>query len=114
MTTGLPTSRVVNVSISLTPAAASYTNINSLLILGDSNVIDTKVRMRSYGALAEVAADFGQNAPEYAAAALFFGQKPTPTQLYIGRWAKVATAGILGVSIVVAAAILGGLIAALH
>ncbi len=95
MTTGLPTSRVVNVSISLTPAAASYTNINSLLILGDSNVIDTKVRMRSYGALAEVAADFGQNAPEYAAAALFFGQKPTPTQLYIGRWARTATAGLL-------------------
>lgn len=95
MTTGLPISRVVNVSVSLTPAAASYANINSLLILGDSNVIDTTTRMRSYGTLSGVASDFGTTAPEYLAAALFFGQTPAPTQLYIGRWARTATSGLL-------------------
>ena len=95
MTTGLPTSRVVNVSISLSPAAAAYANINTLLIVGDSNVIDTKTRIRSYGQLSDVAADFGINAPEYAAATLFFDQSPTPTNLLIGRWARTATSGLL-------------------
>lgn len=95
MTTGLPTSRVINVSVTLTPAGASYENINTLLIIGDSDVIDTQTRLRSYGELEEVAADFGSSAPEYLAATLFFGQTPTPTQLYIGRWARTATAGLL-------------------
>lgn len=95
MTVGLPTSRVVNVSVSLTPAGASYENINTLLILGDSNVIDTLTRIRTYGELSEVAADFGSNAPEYLAATLFFDQSPTPTSLYIGRWARTATSGQL-------------------
>ena len=95
MTTGLPTTRVINVSWSLTAAAASYANINTLLIVGDSPVIDTKQRIRSYAAALAVAADFGSNAPEYKAALTFFAQMPTPQQLYIGRWARTATPGQL-------------------
>lgn len=95
MTTGLPTTRVINVSWSLTAAAASYANINTLLVLGDSPVIDTTQRIRSYASALAVGADFGNTAPEYLAAVSFFSQTPTPRQLYIGRWARTATAGQL-------------------
>lgn len=93
MTTGLPVSRLITASVNLTPAGAQYANIETLLLLGDSPVIDTLTRIRSYDTLAGVAADFGTSAPEYAAAQLFFGQSPQPTQLYIGRWARTATSG---------------------
>lgn len=95
MTTGLPVSRIVNVNVVLSPQAAAFANFNSLLIVGDSNIINTAQRIASYGSITEVAAAFGTNAPEYKAALLFFSQLPTPSQLYIGRWAQAAVAGIL-------------------
>lgn len=95
MTTGLPVSRLISVSVNLTPLGAQAFNFDSLLVVGDSNVIDVSERIRSYASLTEVATDFGGSAPEYTAAALFFGQSPAPEQLYIGRWAQVATAGLL-------------------
>jgi len=94
MSVGLPVSLLINVQVNQAPAAAQYANLNSCLIIGDSNVIDTKQRIRSYSSLAQVATDFGTTAPEYLAATLFFSQSPQPTQLYIGRWAKTATSGI--------------------
>lgn len=95
MPTGLPVSRLINVDIVLSPVAAQFQNLQSLLIVGDSDVIDTAERIRSYGMLDDVAADFGTSAPEYLAADLFFSQKPQPRQLYIGRWAQGATHGRL-------------------
>jgi hypothetical protein len=95
LNTGLSVNDVVSVSVSLAPTAAQQRNFGSLLILGDSPVIDTVSRMRSYTGLAEVAADFGGTAPEYLAASLFFGQTPQPQQLYIGLWAKAAQSGRL-------------------
>jgi len=92
---GLSLNDVVNVSVSLTPTAAQQRNFGSLLILGDSQVIDTTQRMRLYTSLAGVAGDFGSSAPEYSAAALFFGQSPQPAQCYVGRWASTATPGVL-------------------
>jgi hypothetical protein len=93
--TGLSLNDVVNVSVSLTPTAAQQRNFGSLLILGDSQVIDTQQRMRLYTSLAGVAGDFGASGPEYSAAALFFGQSPQPAQCYVGRWASAATPGVL-------------------
>lgn len=95
MTTGLSTKRVINVSWSLSSAAASYENIDTCLILGDSDVIDTHERMRSYDDLPDVAGDFSATDPEYLAAQIFFAQTPTPESLFIGRWARTATAGQL-------------------
>jgi len=95
MTTGLPITNLVNVSASLTPLGASYLNLQTLLIIGDSNVIDTYQRIRLYSSLSGVAGDFGTTAPEYLAATIFFDQSPTPTALYIGRWAKTASHGVL-------------------
>lgn len=95
MTAGLPVSRIINVQVNLAPTGAQFANINSALIVGDSDIIDTQTRIMSFGDIDEVAALFGTSAPEYAAAALFFAQAPQPTQLYIGRWAAAAVAGRL-------------------
>lgn len=95
MTTGLPTSRLIQIAWSITNTGASYANINSMVIVGDSNVINVTERMRSYSSALAVATDFGTTAPEYLAATEFFAQKPTPAQLFIGRWARTATAGLL-------------------
>ena len=95
MTQGLSVSRLIDVTVVLAPVAAQGANLNSLLIMGDSNVINVEERIRSYDSLEEVAADFGVNDPEYDAAVLFFGQIPQPSQLYIGRWASTATHGYL-------------------
>jgi hypothetical protein len=93
MSRGLSVSRLINVQVNLSPLAAQFANFNALLIVGDSDVIDVNERIRSYNILSDVTADFGVDAPEYDAAALFFAQTPRPNQLYIGRWARTATAG---------------------
>lgn len=99
----LPVSRLINVAVSLTPAAAQAQNLSTLLILGASAVIDVVERYRDYNTLAAVAADFGTLAQEYLAAALWFQQAPQPTTLKIGRWASSATSGTLrGASLSVA------------
>lgn len=95
MSNTLPISRLINVNVTLTPQAAQAQNINSLLILGSSSIIDVVTRLRVYSSLAGVAADFGTSASEYLAAVLWFEQNPQPTQLLIGRWAKTASSGQL-------------------
>lgn len=93
MTSTVPVSRVVAVSVTLTPAGALAQSLKNMLLLGISNVIDPYERTRNYTDLASVAADFGTSAAEYLAAAEWFGQKPQPTQLTIGRWVKTAASG---------------------
>ncbi|HDV6327446.1 TPA: DUF3383 domain-containing protein [Burkholderia cenocepacia] len=95
MSNGLPVSRRINVTLSLAALAAQGANLNTALILGASTVIDTNERMRSYAGITDVAADYGTAAPEYSAAALYFGQTPKPQSVCIGRWAKTATSGSL-------------------
>lgn len=95
MSLGLAVSDIVNVSIVMSPVAAPTRNFGALLLLGSSNVIDTGERIRSYSNIEGVAQDFGTTAPEYKAAALFFGQSPQPAILYIGRWAQTATSGLI-------------------
>lgn len=90
-TQGLPASRVTSVTISLSPAAASYANLDTLLIVGTSSVIDTEQRIRAYNDLTEVGQDFSATSPEYLAAEVFFDQAPQPTNLLIGRWAGSPT-----------------------
>ena len=92
---GLSVQDVVNVSVYLSPTAAQERSFSTLLILGDSGVIDTTSRYRLYTSATAVAADFGTTAPEYLAASIFFGQSPSPAQLYVGAWARTATSGTL-------------------
>lgn len=95
MSTGLPVSRLINVDVNLSPSAAQAPNLNSLLIIGSSDVIDTQTRIVSYSSLGAIGTDFGSSAPEYLAAANWFAQRPSPTQVYVGRWAQSATSGRL-------------------
>lgn len=95
MATSLPISRLINVAVDLAPLAAQAQNISTLLVLGDSSVIDVVERIRTYASIADVAADFGTTAPEYYAALLWFEQAPQPTELKIGRWAQAASNGQL-------------------
>jgi hypothetical protein len=81
----LPISRLITVSVTLTPLAAQGQSLSNMLILGDSATIDVVSRMRTYTTLTQVATDYGTAAPEYLAAALWFAQAPQPTQLLIGR-----------------------------
>lgn len=93
--TTLPVSRVINVAVEMSPTAAALRNFGSCLILGDSDIIDTDERIRLYSSISDIATDFGISSREYLAAQAFFSQSPQPTQVYIGRWAKSATAGRL-------------------
>lgn len=93
MPASLPLSRIINVNVQLTPAAAAAQSLSNLLFLGTSGVIDPTERYRTYGTLAAVAADFGTSAEEYKAAVRWFGQSPQPTNLIVGRFALTATKG---------------------
>lgn len=89
----LSVSRLVRVSVNLSPLSAQRRGFGTLLILGDSEVIDTAERLRTYTDITGVTADFGTSSPEYLAAALYFSQSPTPYTLQIGRWARTASKG---------------------
>jgi hypothetical protein len=91
----LPVSRVINVTINLTPTGAQSQSLSTMLLLGSSNVINPTERYRLYEDIQEVAADFGTTAPEYLAAVLWFEQSPQPATLTIGRWVQAPSAGQL-------------------
>lgn len=92
---GLSVNDVVSVIIQMSPVASPLRNFGSLLILGDSDIIDTQSRYRLYTSLSSIATDFGSTSPEYLAAVLFFSQSPAPAQCYVGRWAASNTSGRL-------------------
>lgn len=92
---GLSVSRIVDVSVNFAPIAAPLSRFDTLLIMGDSAVVDTGEAVREYNSIDEVAGDFGTTAPEFLAAELFFSQIPQPTTLFIGHWARTATKGRL-------------------
>jgi len=99
----LSVSDLVNVTVNLSPSAVTGRSFGTLMIAGDSNVINGEERLRSYASIEAVASDFGLTAPEYLAAALYFGQTPQPTSLMIGRWLATATAGLNDGAILTAA-----------
>ena len=92
---GLNVSNVVNVQVVMSPKAAQTRNFGSLLILGDSSVIDMTERLRQYTTLDGIAADFGTSAPEYKAASLYFGQSPQPAICFVGKWNRTASPATL-------------------
>ncbi|MGG6461399.1 DUF3383 family protein [Solilutibacter silvestris] len=103
MSKGLSVGDIVNVSVTLSPLAAAVRNFGSLLIMGDSNVINSVERVRSYPNITSVANDFSLTSPEYLSATAYFAQSPQPSALYIGRWIASATSGkLIGTGLTVA------------
>lgn len=88
---GLSVSNLVNVTVNLTTPGALGRSFGTLMIAGDSNVINGLERFRSYASIDGVAEDFGVNTPEFQASELYFSQSPTPSSLMIGRWISTAT-----------------------
>jgi hypothetical protein len=95
MAQGLSVSRVVDVQVNFSPQAIPTARFDTLLIMGDSGVVDTGEAIREYNTINDVATDFTTTAPEYQAALLFFSQVPQPSTCYIGAWANTATKGRL-------------------
>jgi hypothetical protein len=95
MPLGLPVSRLINVSLSLSSAIAGFANLTSTTLLGETDEIDTTERIRAYSSLSAIGSAFGSTSPEYLAAQAYFSQSPPPAQVYLGRWAHSATAGRL-------------------
>lgn len=89
----LSVSDLVRVVINLSPLAAARRSFGVLMVAGDSDVISGLERFRTYTTIDGVAADFGTEAPEYHAAALYFGQTPKPQTIMIGRWLRTASSG---------------------
>ncbi|MCK0552638.1 DUF3383 domain-containing protein [Pantoea ananatis] len=96
MPQGLPVSNVASVDIIMSPRAAAGRNFGSLLILGSATIIPLTERIRLYTSAASIGTDFGTNSEEYLAAVAFFSQSPTPSQVYVGRWAKTLAAAEVG------------------
>lgn len=96
MPQGLPVSNVASVDIIMSPRAAAGRNFGSLLILGSATIIPLTERIRLYTSAANIGTDFGTNSEEYLAAVAFFSQSPTPSQVYVGRWAKTLAAAEVG------------------
>lgn len=91
----LPVSNIVNVQVVLSALLAQAPAINTALFIGTSTVIPVTEREREYSSLTAVALDFTVGSDEYQSAALWFGQAPQPTNLFIGRWVNTASNGQL-------------------
>lgn len=95
MAQGLSVSNVVNVTVAVSPVAAPTRNFGAGLLIGATDVIDVGERIRRYSNLSGVAQDFSTTDVEYKGAVKHFAQVPQPSILYIGRWARTATAATL-------------------
>lgn len=90
----LSVSGIVRVTVNLNPLAAAVRAFGSLMVAGDSNVINGLERYRTYLSYEGVLADFSVSDPEALAAQLYYEQTPQPSTLLIGRWLRTATAAI--------------------
>ena len=93
--TSVDVSDFVSVQVNVSPTAIPYELFGLPLVIGDSGVIDTVQRVRTYSNITGVGSDFGTSAPEYQAATIFFEQTPQPSSLMIGSWARTALAGLV-------------------
>lgn len=83
----LPLSDIVNVSVVVSPIAATRSNFNLGLIIGTSTVISASDRIKLYTKVDDMVIDgFTINSSEYKAATLYFSQVPKPQKVAIGRW----------------------------
>lgn len=86
----LPLEDIVNIIVNLSPRAAVRAGFNLGLVVGTSDVISVKDRVKIYAvstALPYMLADgFTEDMPEYKAAALYCQANPRPSSIAIGRW----------------------------
>lgn len=93
MAQSLPVSNYVNVNVILTASGAQAQNLNTMLIVADTPVLDPSRRLATYNTLSELAAVFGTTGSIYQSAALYFAQSPQPSAVSVGRWVSAPAAG---------------------
>ena len=85
----LSLSNIIDISVTVSPTAASANSFNQGLFVGPSAVIPsygTNPRLRQYTGVTGLLSDgFTVNSPEYIAAQLYSSQTPAPEFLWIGR-----------------------------
>ena len=94
-----PISNVVNVTITRNTVFPTGPGFGTLLVVGPNStgVIPLAERIRFYGSIAEVGADFASTTEEYKAALSYFSANPRPTKIAIGvRDDSLAAGAIAG------------------
>lgn len=82
---------VVDISVTVGPVSQVRTNFNLGLIIGNSEIISTATRVKTYQKLDDMIADkWTGSEPEYLAAKIYFAQTPRPHKLAVGRWDTVS------------------------
>jgi hypothetical protein len=85
----LSLSNIIDISVTVSPTAASANSFNQGLFVGPSAIIPsygTNPRLRQYTGVTGLLSDgFTVNSPEYIAAQVYFSQTPAPEFLWIGR-----------------------------
>ncbi|SFU71119.1 DUF3383 family protein [Alicyclobacillus macrosporangiidus] len=77
---------IVNITVEVSPSAASPNAMNVGLIVGASTVIPTATRTRQYNSTTDMLSDgWTGTEPEYKAAQAYFEQSPAPSAVVIGR-----------------------------
>lgn len=88
----LPLDDIVKIDVNLSPRSAVRKGFNLGLIIGTSDVINVKDRVKLYSGLDSMAEDgFTPDMPEYKAASIYFSQQKKPTRVAIGRHVKMET-----------------------
>lgn len=89
ITPPLSLSDIVDITVSVSPAAVSPNTFNQGLFIGPSAIIPssgTNSRLRKYSNLTDILTDgFTTSSPEYIAAQLYFSQTQAATYIWIGR-----------------------------
>ena len=87
--TPLALSNIVDISVTVSPAAATANTFNQGLFIGPSTQIPSygaNARIQQFtSAAAVLAAGFSLSSPEYIAAQIYFDQTPTPQYMWLGR-----------------------------
>jgi hypothetical protein len=87
--TPLALSNIVDISVTVSPAAATANTFNQGLFIGPSTVIPSygaNARLQQFtNPAAVLAAGFSLSSPEYIAAQIYFDQTPQPQFMWIGR-----------------------------
>lgn len=85
----LSLSDIVNITVTVSPSAATANPFNQGLFVGPSTVIPSygaNARLRQYTSTTAMLADgFTSNEPEFIAAQIYFSQVPAPLFIWIGR-----------------------------
>ena len=84
---------IAKVTITMADLGISTASYDTMLIIGSSNTLKQPfVRVKTYGSLSSVVADFATDTPEYLAAQAAFSQTVQPVRIKIGQVATVENA----------------------